>query len=136
MNGVKHIVHSIKINPESSIAFCVAMTIYLLNQLVIKRLLYDFEFFYGYLNDFLAPFVLLSYSSLLLGIVNKKLKKLWQIYMIMIPAAIVWEIVMPMLVRTSVGDIFDVVCYFFGAYLYWLFVYNQKGETRDEKKKE
>ncbi|MDD4564227.1 MAG: hypothetical protein PHE79_01880 [Eubacteriales bacterium] len=75
-------------------------------------------FFKNYFNDMLASIVLLSYSNFLLLLINKELRKLRYIYLIILICGVIWEIITPIFRRNSICDLYDFLAYFVGATIY------------------
>lgn len=114
----------IKVNITNLVIFLTAMIIYILNQGIFKKM--SASIFSGfsndYLNDCLAPFVLLSFSSIFISFWGAKLQNALHIALIIIPSIIIWEFVTPLYKKTSVTDMRDVICYVTSASIYWLII--------------
>lgn len=84
-------------------------------------------FFKGYLNDLLAPILLLAFSNFLLSFYDKEIKGKY-IYIIIAICGIYWEFITPLYKKGSVCDILDIVMYMCGASMYSLLRFLIKGE--------
>jgi hypothetical protein len=119
-------------NAKNLTTLAATLAVYAINQYILKRVAAGIlaDFCNGYLNDCLAPLVLLPFSAILLSFENIKLHKVQHIALIIIPGVIVWELIAPIYNRSSVSDVFDVVCYAVGSSIYWLIINNTEGRRK------
>ncbi len=96
--------------------------LYLANNLCFKKITTGnfHTFMNGYFNDLICPFFLLSYANILLLCVGNELRKLHWILLFMFVAGCIWEFAAPLFKPTAVTDIWDLVCYICGGFLYWI----------------
>ena len=100
-----------------------SLLIWLANELLIKNMTNHF-FIHNYLNDVLAMGILLPFSNLLLSLYTNKdvrLKKIFPITLFTIVVGLYWEYISP-LYTNNTCDLFDIMAYLLGAYLYYYFV--------------
>jgi len=96
-----------------------SMSLYLLNQAIFKKIFENIKFFHYYFNDLLAPIVALSFLNLLYGIRQlKKIVTFRQIMLFCVVGAIFWEWVAIYIRPNSTFDVWDIVAYFVGAFIY------------------
>lgn len=72
-----------------------------------------------YLNDLMAPILVLALSSIALKWSGYELNKLWIIILIGLFASLVWEFIIPFIKTTSVTDPYDLFCYAIGTIIYY-----------------
>lgn len=99
----------------------VTSLLYLFNNIIFKEVTTGIlqYFFICYFNDVLAPLWILSYSNILLSKKGIALVRLREIIYFTIFCGIVWEVFAPFAKKIAVTDIFDMVAYLFGGYLFW-----------------
>jgi len=99
----------------------ICLFLYFLNQTFFKnidiKLVHDL--FNFYFNDLLAMPLFLSYLNFLLSFIKKKVISLKYLLIITVFCAFVGEYVAIFTRPNSVADIWDVVCYFIGTFIYW-----------------
>ena len=102
----------------------IAITIffYVLNNLFFKRITdgFFYYFFVGYFNDLICPLFFISYVNIMLSFINKRISKFFYIFLLCLICGLVWEFVAPFFKKDSVTDIYDLICYCLGGFLYWL----------------
>lgn len=99
-----------------------------MNQMLLKKT--ENTFFKGYLNDLLAPILLLAFSNFLLSFYNKELKGKY-IYIMIVICSMYWEFITPLYKKDSVCDILDIVMYMCGASIYNLLRFLVKGGKKN-----
>lgn len=107
---------------KNIVIFFTATLIYMLNQLLLKKIdiIFLSAFFNFYLNDVLAQILILSYSNILLKIVNKSVSKLIHIFVFVLACGFVWEFITPLYKYKSTFDWFDFLAYLAGGLIYYL----------------
>lgn len=107
-----------------TIILCCVMSFYLSNRFFLKNLGTDgvlFEVLHWHLNDYLGEIVFLSYTNILIRIGGyKRIVKLLPIVCMVIVCCIVWEYIMPCILKYSTSDIKDCLAYFLGGITYWV----------------
>lgn len=110
--------------------------VYLANQYCFKRLS-DHFIIHGYLNDFLAMPLLLSYSNILI-FVGKRHRILLTTLKSVIPFTILvglfWEYVTPLYRSSKCCDPYDLIAYILGSLMYWTIVKTFKHLTPDNRR--
>lgn len=105
--------------------------VYFANQQCFKRLS-DHFIIHGYLNDFLAMPLLLSYSNILI-FVGKRHHLLLTTLKSVIPFTILvglfWEYITPLYRTSKCCDPYDLIAYTLGSLLYWTIVTTFKNLT-------
>ena len=103
----------------NAIILLFSVSLYLLNQSVIKNVFTSVLFFHCYFNDLLAPVVVLSFSNLLLVIKRQRtITSFKQITGLCMFCAVCWEWLAIYIKPDSTFDLWDIVAYFIGASLY------------------
>lgn len=83
---------------------------------------YAFPFVRNHLNDMLATQAFLSYAGCLLSFVGKRsIKKLRHILLVSSACSFVWEYCAKYLYPRSTFDYIDILCYFMGGLIYWIY---------------
>lgn len=121
---MKRILSSIRRHRKDTAAAVLVAVLYVVNNLYLKS---QFSgnlriFFVCYLNDLMAPVFLLSYANILLGSIQRRLQKLWQILPMIFVFGCCWEFAAPLFKQSSVTDLIDILCYMAGAVLYWALI--------------
>ena len=119
---MKRILSNIKKKPIYVALMVLTLLLYFLNNLFFKKVTTGGLniFMVGYFNDLICPFFFLSYCNTLLLSVGKEIKKLKWLLVFSFCAGVVWEFVAPIFKKTSVTDVFDLICYLLGTFFYWL----------------
>ena len=80
-------------------------------------------FFKNYFNDLIGGFLFCSYVNTVL-IMNHKTPLLRRIhlFLLMIPVALLWEYLFPLILPYSTSDLIDVFMYLLGTELYYLLI--------------
>ena len=107
---------------KNIVIFFTSTLVYFLNQFLLKKLdiIYLSTFFNCYLNDVLAQILILSYSNILLKIINKSVSKLIHIFVFVLACGVVWEFIAPLYKSKSTCDWFDFLAYLAGGLIYYL----------------
>ena len=124
---------SIRKRPINLILMGIIAIMYVLNNRVIKRSTVGWVHLFTvcYLNDIMAPLILLPYANILLGMRDMELKSLLNIEAFCLAVGLIWEFVTPLVKKGSVTDPLDLVCYCFGGFVYWL-ILRRRGKKRDQ----
>ena len=132
---LKSLYNSIKTEPFHIFTFAAGMAIFFINENILKEATTSsFNFFCNcYLNDLFAGPILLSYTNILLGMRDKRLKNLPLTLLYCFAAGLVWEYVAPFVKPQSVPDIWDIICYLTGGFAYWI-IYRYVILTKKNKK--
>ena len=83
------------------------------------RVKLDSIFLRCYFNDLLAGVAFPSYVNLLLSLANKRVFKLHSLLLLMFAVGCFWEFVAPIYIPYATTDVFDLVSYCCGAFIYW-----------------
>lgn len=120
------ILKTIKKNKVNFFLIGFSLSFYLLNNLIFK--IYStgeyHYFFVCYFNDLLCPLFFVSYTNIMLSLINKRIEKLYHIILYCFLCGFVWEFVAPLLKEGSVTDFYDLICYCIGGLLYWIIRYS------------
>ncbi len=109
------------------IILLLSMTIYVINRFFLSKI--DFNYITEtilryHFNDFLAPIVFMSFINIYIDFfrVDKKykIKRLKVVMCLSIVCCIAWELVAPVILKRSTGDILDCLAYIMGAFLFWI----------------
>ena len=118
---MKKIVSSIKNKPENIIIILTVIFAYYINNTILKSHTQGklHIFFVCYFNDLICPLFLMAYINLLLLTTQKELTHIYHIHTICLSSGFFWEFVAPLIKKSSVCDIFDLLCYYIGGTIYW-----------------
>jgi hypothetical protein len=99
-----------------------------INQTVLK---FRFDgmigtFFNYYFNDVLAALLILIWTNFLLSLIQRKLDNHGHIFLLTLSIALFWEYITPLYKAGSTSDIWDVIAYLFGGFIYSSFVLYRK----------
>lgn len=61
-----------------------------------------------------------------------KMIKLWQIELLLFFAGLFWEYIAPKFRANTISDIFDVLAYIAGGFLYWIILRKEQYECNKE----
>lgn len=115
------------------LAVCIILYIFIR----IFRTIYSgnaFAFLRYHFTDLLAPIVILSYSGLLLNIVNHhSINKFLQIIALCVFCSFVWEYCAQFLYSSSTPDWLDVCSIFGGGFIYWIIINLSAKENKNGK---
>jgi|SRR5690554_559793 len=94
---------------------------YLLNQTVLKEYT-GHPFVHWYLNDILAPPILLAYANILFSLspFSYRLVDLVPILLFVLAVGLFWEFITPVYYPVRVGDWLDILAYGAGGMIYYL----------------
>lgn len=130
---MEKILNSIKKRPLNIILMFVSVSLYSVNNLIIKKntdgLIYIF--FVSYFNDLLCPYFFLSYANLLLITSQKEMTKIRILLPVCMAAGCVWEFLAPYMKKGSVTDVGDLVCYFVSTIGYWALLQKVIAKEKD-----
>ena len=85
-----------------------------------------------YFNDTIGGMTFMAYCNIVFGFYNRKMIKLWQILTLMFCAGLFWEYVTPIFRKNTVSDIWDVVAYMIGGFIYWLITRKEQYGNKKE----
>ena len=119
---MKKLIQTIKTHPLDLVILLTVSLLYQLNNHWLKWATSGIvqAFLICYLNDLMAPLFMLSYSNLLLGIVDRRITRLPHILLFCLVIGGVWEFFAPLIKQRAVWDPFDILCYLIGGAAYWL----------------
>ena len=100
----------------------ITVILYVINQYIKTRIPVEFIrwFLSCYFNDFIGGITFAAYCNMIFGFYNKRLDKLWQIQILIFISGLFWEYITPMYRENTVSDLWDIVAYMCGGFLYWL----------------
>lgn len=108
----------------------ITLILYVINQLVKNYVPIEFIrwFMCCYFNDIIGGITFMAYVSIILNLYKRKITKLWQIELLMFVSGIFWEYVTPIYRKNTVSDIWDIVAYMMGGFIYWYIQRKYKSE--------
>lgn len=100
----------------------VTVALYVVNQTIKTKIpIEGIKWFMScYFNDTIGGITFVAYCNMVFDFYNRELIKLWQILLLMLCAGLFWEYVTPMFRKNTISDIWDVLAYMTGGFLYWL----------------
>lgn len=76
-----------------------------------------------YFNDIVGGITFISYCNVICGVfVNRQIIKLLQIEMLMFFCGLFWEYITPIFRKNTTSDIWDILAYMIGGFIYWIIV--------------
>lgn len=97
---------------------------YIINQNIKNTISLPFvgSFCRCYLNDLMCGIAFPAYCNILLKTKNKALDKLWMIILLMMICGIIWETIPALAFDHGVSDVFDIISYMTGGFIYYLII--------------
>ena len=87
-----------------------------------------------YFNDFIGGITFISYCNIIFECYREPVKQLWKIEILLLCCGIFWEYITPLYRSNTVSDIFDIVAYMGGGFLYWLIIRKSEYDTKKCKR--
>ena len=75
-----------------------------------------------YLNDAVCPLFLMGFSNIVFLWAGFEIKSYFKCFLFVMFAGVIWEYFIPLFNTKSTTDPLDLVCYFIGVSVYWLFL--------------
>lgn len=75
-----------------------------------------------YFNDAIGGITFIAYCNLIFSFSNRETFKLWIIETILLSSGLFWEYVTPVFRTDTVTDMWDIVAYLMGGFIYWIIV--------------
>lgn len=72
-----------------------------------------------YFNDTIGGITFVAYCNVVFNFYDKELLKLWQIELLMFSCGVFWEYLTPLFRENTVSDIWDILAYMIGGFIYW-----------------
>ena len=100
------------------ILFLACFVLYGMHRLLRSKV--DYIFLRCYFNDLLAGVAFPAYLNISLCYVNQRVFQLHQLLLLMFAVGCFWEFVAPIYVPYATTDVYDLVAYCCGAFIYWI----------------
>lgn len=115
---------------KNLIFIIVTIALYIINQVIKTRIPIEPIRWYlsCYFNDTIGGITFIAYCNIVFGLYKRKMTKLWQIELLLLVAGIFWEYITPLFRASTTTDIWDIVAYMTGGFLYWILVRKEKYE--------
>ena len=94
-----------------------SIILYILNKISLSK--YSL-FMSGYFNDILAGILLIAFTNLMFGFINKSIYKFVHIEIYLFAVGIFWEYITPLYKTSSISDPIDILAYMVGGFIYWI----------------
>lgn len=122
-----------RVNP---LCIGIAIIVYCLNKLILMRISFGpmETFFRCYLNDLVCPLLFLGYCQILLILIDYEFRSYKSCLLLGMSAGIVWEYFAPVINPKAVSDPWDLLCYFGGSSIYFMFM--KIGQRRQKMRRE
>ena len=100
----------------------ITVALYIINRIVKNSIPIEAIrwFMTCYFNDTIGGMTFMAYCNIVFSFYNRRIIKLWQIELLMFFCGIFWEYLTPMFRANTVSDIWDVLAYMIGGFLYWI----------------
>ena len=116
---------------KNIIIISVTIVIYLINQAIKEQIPIEIVrwFMSCDFNDTIGGMTFMAYCNIVFSFYHRKMVKLWQIELLMLFCGIFWEYITPLYRKNTISDVWDVLSYMIGGFLYWLII----KKTRNSK---
>lgn len=81
-----------------------------------------------YFNDIIGGITFIAYCNMVFGLYSRKVLELWQIELLMFFSGIFWEYITPMFRANTISDVWDILAYMLGGFIYWLITRKERNE--------
>jgi hypothetical protein len=108
---------------KNIIVFLIFFFLYIINRIFKKYITIPIIGYIckNYLNDFIGGLIFCIYVNMILVIAKKKpISNICLLILFMLFVSIIWEFVFPIFLSYSTSDIYDVVAYILGTFIYYL----------------
>lgn len=100
----------------------ISVLLYILNQCF--KTLYSIEivkwFMSCYFNDIIGSIAFIAYCNIFIEMHGSYLNNLFYIVSLLFVCGLFWEYVTPLFRSDTVADLFDLIAYMCGGFIYWL----------------
>ncbi|MCI2063202.1 MAG: hypothetical protein LKJ83_10660 [Eubacteriaceae bacterium] len=119
-NSGEFLINKKRIITDVMVIFC-ASALYILNAAVLKPFTSGFFNYFAvcYLNDFIAPCVILAYIDIIGGMGGIHIRGFAASEAMALTAGMFWETAAPLIRPDAVSDPLDVAAYAAGGVVYW-----------------
>ena len=102
----------------------ITIIMYIINQFLKDKIpVEEIKWFLScYFNDTIGSITFVAYCNLIFGFYDKKMIKLWHIELVTFFAGLCWVYIVPIFRKNTVSDVWDIVAYMSGGFLYWIIV--------------
>lgn len=113
--------HSVWKRKTNVICMVVAVSIYCLNQILLKNQFVGAIGYFCkcYLNDLVCPLFFLAYAQIILIWARHEINTYIGLLLLGMSAGFVWEYFAPIINPKAVTDVYDLICYFCGIQIYY-----------------
>ena len=114
----------------------VTIILYIINQSIKNKIsIHGIKWFMTcYFNDIIGGITFMAYCGLVFEHYHRRMTKLWQIVLLMASCGFFWEYITPLYRSNTVSDIFDIIAYMGGGFLYWLIIRKSEYDTKKCKR--
>lgn len=100
------------------------LILYFINQTIKQTISNQYLRWFAccYFNDIIGSMTFLAYCNIIFSYRNLKFNSFWQVLLMILLCGFVWEVITPIFRANTVGDVWDILAYSFGATLYWLII--------------
>lgn len=129
----KHIARLVLLNK----AFIGSLVLFIVNELLLHE--YEFLLVNSYLNDIIAPIIILTITQFVLSIYKKRLFTLsiGQLIVFFLYISFVFEWLLPSYSLMYTSDVYDLLAYLIGVLIFYIFINSKLNEhnTNNYKQK-
>lgn len=99
----------------------ITLILYFINQMIKDDIPFGYlkYFMVCYFNDLIGGITFMAYCGIIFRMGKKQLEKLWQILFLMFLCGIFWEYITPLFRHDTISDIYDIIAYMLGGFIYW-----------------
>lgn len=112
----------------------ITVALYAVNQIIKTKISIEpIRWFMAcYFNDTIGGMTFIAYCNIVVGFYNRKMVKLWQIELLLFFSGLFWEYVTPIFRENTVSDVWDILAYMMGGFLYWLIARKEQNGSKEK----
>lgn len=107
---------------ENIVVIFITLLLYIVNQLVKTKIDHDLIRYVCvcYYNDIIGSVTFIAYCNVVLSFRKRAFDTLFKIEIVLFIAGLFWEYITPLFRSNTTTDIWDIVAYLIGGFIYWL----------------
>ena len=115
---------------KNLILIFITIILYNINQCIKGKIsISEIKWFLScYFNDTIGGITFIAYCNLVFEHFHRKITKLWQILLLMTGCGFFWEYITPLFRTNTISDVWDIVAYVCGGFIYWLIMRSEYHE--------
>jgi hypothetical protein len=115
--------------------FICSIFLFILNERYMSS--YDFPIIRSYLNDIIAPVIVLSITRFFLSMYTNRcyILSVKQLFFFLVYMSLIFELVLPSFSQQYTSDVIDIIAYLIGVLIFQFFNNKNEHKTKNNKKK-